>query len=163
MSIEEFLKTMKYYKVYVETFHNGKCIDKGLEGKILTEEERETEYHKINWGNLEDEYKRIGLLCHFCVSKHKKGNKVYFYRSSPFNKESWAVKEWEGKELGILVIVHYIEKIPTMDDLRNFDAREVQKYLNSPRSRVKKPNRINFKEGIFKNNENDWRAENQRR
>jgi hypothetical protein len=120
---------MKYYETYVETYHNGEYIGCQYGGAILTEDELPAlEIIDLTWKNLNEMHKKIGLGLDFNIWNFKKGRLVSFFNSSLFNKNTWDIKEWKSS-LNITIRIYNQQKRATMYDLRHFDAKDVQKYL----------------------------------
>lgn len=120
---------MKYYEIYVETYHNGEYIGTQFGGKMLTEEELPAlEIIDLTWKNLNEMHKRIGLGLDFNIWNFKRGRIVSFFDSSLFKKNTWDIKEWKTP-LNITIRIYNKQLRATMYDLRCFDAKDVKKYL----------------------------------
>ena len=120
---------MKYYESYVETYHNGEFIGSQYAGKMLTEKElKPLEVIEVSWENLNEVHKEVGLGLDFNIWNFKKGRLVSFFDCSFFKKNTWDVKEWKTP-LNIEIKIYNEQKRATMNDLRFFDALDVQKYL----------------------------------
>ena len=126
---------MKYYEIYVETYHNGEYIDCHYGGATLTEKNLpQIENYQVTWENLDEVRKLVPFGLGFNYWIFKKGRVVSFFAESVkiFNKNTWDIKEWK-QELNIEVRVYNKERRATMYDLRTFDVAKVQKYLEEHR------------------------------
>lgn len=120
---------MKYYTSYVEVYRNGKLIDTGRKGKILTEKTLKSEEEIIlTWDNLEKIYYNLGSLLPFSYFNSKKGRRISFFAIDPFNKNTWDIKEWKEK-LKLEIKIINKESDPTIRDLEIFGVEKVKKYL----------------------------------
>lgn len=120
---------MKYYETYSEIYHNGEFIGQTYAGACLTENELPAlEIIDLTWDNLMEQYKRIGLGLNFSIWQFKKGRRVSFFNSSLFNKNTWDIKEWKSP-LNVTIRIYNKQLRATMYDLRHFDAKDVQKYV----------------------------------
>ena len=121
---------MNYYISYAEVYKNGKLIDTGRTGKILTEEILKSEQKiTLTWDNLEEIYYNLGFLLPFSYLKFKKGRRISFFCIDPFSRNTWDIKEWKEK-LHLEIKIINKESIPTFRDLESFDAVKVKKYLS---------------------------------
>jgi hypothetical protein len=121
---------MKYYETYTEIYHNGEFIGQGYGGACLTEDELPAlEIIDLTWDNLMEQHKRIGSSAlNFSIWQLKKGRRVSFFDCSLFNKNTWDISEWKSP-LNITVRIYNKQLRATMYDLRHFDAKDVQKYI----------------------------------
>lgn len=121
---------MKYYRIYAETFHNGKSIGVCDGGSCLTDEdEPKEEMFILTWENLSEMYKKLSLMCDFNIWNFKRGRIVSFFDFKLFDRNTWDIKEWK-EELNIEVKIYNKEINATVKDLRYFDAVKVKKYID---------------------------------
>ena len=118
---------MKFYYVYNTTYHNdtriGTCI-----GKILVNEVPKAKTTILTWDNLEENYRKNGLLYKFNIWNCKKGRRVSFFLDTLFCEKD--VKEWK-EELNIRIETTYKEFSPCIADvLKWHDIEKAIAYLN---------------------------------
>ena len=118
---------MKFYYVYTTTYHNdtriGTCI-----GKILVNEAPKAKTTILTWDNLEENYRKNGLLYKFNIWNCKKGRRVSFFLDTLFCEKD--VKEWK-EELNIHIETTYKEFSPCIADvLKWHDIENAIAYLN---------------------------------
>ena len=118
---------MKFYYVYTTTYHNdtriGTCID-----KILVNEVPKAKTTILTWDNLEENYRKNGLLYKFNIWNCKKGRSVSFFLDTLFCEKD--VKEWK-EELNIRIETTYKEFSPCIADvLKWHDIENAIAYLN---------------------------------
>ena len=118
---------MKFYYVYTTTYHNdtriGTCI-----GKILVNEVPKAKTTILTWDNLEENYRKNGLLYKFNIWNCKKGRRVSFFLDTLFCEKD--VKEWK-EELNIRIETTYKEFSPCIADvLKWHDIENAIAYLN---------------------------------
>ena len=118
---------MKFYYVYTTTYHNdtriGTCID-----KILVNEVPKAKTTILTWDNLEENYRKNGLLYKFNIWNCKKGRRVSFFLDTLFCEKD--VKEWK-EELNIRIETTYKEFSPCIADvLKWHDIENAIAYLN---------------------------------
>ena len=118
---------MKFYYVYNTTYHNdtriGTCIS-----KILVNEVPKAQTTILTWDNLEENYRKNGLLYKFNIWNCKKGRRVSFFLDSLVYEKD--VKEWK-EELNIRIETTYKEFSPCIDDvLKWHDIENAIAYLN---------------------------------
>ena len=81
---------MKFYYVYTTTYHNdtriGTCVS-----KILVNEVPKAKTTILTWDNLEENYRKNGLLYKFNIWNCKKGRRVSFFLETLFYEKD--VKE----------------------------------------------------------------------
>lgn len=101
---------LKYYRVSITFYNKGEVVGyKNLKNVIKEESEVVLKTIQIiTWDNLEEEYKKIGLLAPFNYWNFKKGKRISFFSCSPFNKVLWDIKEWKEK-LKIQYEIKYTE------------------------------------------------------
>ena len=117
---------MKFYYVYTTTYHNdtriGTCI-----GKILVNEVPKAKTTILTWDNLEENYRKNGLLYKFNIWNCKKGRRVSFFLDTLFCEKD--VKEWK-EELNIRIETTYKEFSPCIADvLKWHDIENAIAYL----------------------------------
>lgn len=118
---------MKFYYVYNTTYHNdtriGTCIS-----KILVNEAPKAKTTILTWDNLEENYRKNGLLYKFNIWNCKKGRRVSFFLDTLFCEKD--VKEWK-EELNIRIETTYKEFSPCIADvLKWHDIENAIAYLN---------------------------------
>lgn len=118
---------MKFYYVYNTTYHNdtriGTCIS-----KILVNETPKAKTTILTWDNLEENYRKNGLLYKFNIWNCKKGRRVSFFLDTLFCEKD--VKEWK-EELNIRIETTYKEFSPCIADvLKWHDIENAIAYLN---------------------------------
>ena len=118
---------MKFYYVYTTTYHNdtriGTCIS-----KILVNEVPKAKTTILTWDNLEENYRKNGLLYKFNIWNCKKGRRVSFFLDTLFCEKD--VKEWK-EELNIRIETTYKEFSPCIADvLKWHDIENAIAYLN---------------------------------
>ena len=118
---------MKFYYVYTTTYHNdtriGTCI-----GKILVNGVPKAKTTILTWDNLEENYRKNGLLYKFNIWNCKKGRRVSFFLDTLFCEKD--VKEWK-EELNIRIETTYKEFSPCIADvLKWHDIENAIAYLN---------------------------------
>lgn len=118
---------MKFYYVYNTTYHNdtriGTCIS-----KILVNEVPKAKTTILTWDNLEENYRKNGLLYKFNIWNCKKGRRVSFFLDTLFCEKD--VKEWK-EELNIRIETTYKEFSPCIADvLKWHDIENAIAYLN---------------------------------
>ena len=118
---------MKFYYVYTTTYHNdtriGTCI-----GKILVNEVPKAKTTILTWDNLEENYRKNGLLYKFNIWNCKKGRRVSFFLDTLVCEKD--VKEWK-EELNIRIETTYKEFSPCIADvLKWHDIENAIAYLN---------------------------------
>ena len=118
---------MKFYYVYNTTYHNdtriGTCIS-----KILVNEAPKAKTTILTWDNLEENYRKNGLLYKFNIWNCKKGRRVSFFLDSLVYEKD--VKEWK-EELNIRIETTYKEFSPCIADvLKWHDIENAIAYLN---------------------------------
>ena len=118
---------MKFYYVYTTTYHNdtriGTCI-----GKILVNEVPKAKTTILTWDNLEENYRKNGLLYKFNIWNCKKGRRVSFFLDTLFCEKD--VKEWK-EELNIRIETTYKEFSPCIADvLKWHETEKAIAYLN---------------------------------
>ena len=118
---------MKFYYVYNTTYHNdtriGTCIS-----KILVNEAPKAKTTILTWDNLEENYRKNGLLYKFNIWNCKKGRRVSFFLDSLIYEKD--VKEWK-EELNIRIETTYKEFSPCIADvLKWHDIENAIAYLN---------------------------------
>ena len=118
---------MKFYDVYNTTYHNdtriGTCI-----GKILVNEVPKAKTTILTWDNLEENYRKNGLLYKFNILNCKKGRRVSFFLDTLVCEKD--VKEWK-EELNIRIETTYKEFSPCIADvLKWHDIENAIAYLN---------------------------------
>ena len=118
---------MKFYYVYTTTYHNdtriGTCV-----GKMLVNEVPKAKTTILTWDNLEENYRKNGLLYKFNIWNCKKGRRVSFFLDTLFCEKD--VKEWK-EELNIRIETTYKEFSPCIADvLKWHDIENAIAYLN---------------------------------
>lgn len=118
---------MKFYYVYNTTYHNdtriGTCVS-----KILVNEVPNAKTTILTWDNLEENYRKNGLLYKFNIWNCKKGRRVSFFLDTLFCEKD--VKEWK-EELNIRIETTYKEFSPCIADvLKWHDIENAIAYLN---------------------------------
>lgn len=118
---------MKFYYVYNTTYHNdtriGTCVS-----KILVNEVPKAKTTILTWDNLEENYRKNGLLYKFNIWDCKKGRRVSFFLDTLFCEKD--VKEWK-EELNIRIETTYKEFSPCIADvLKWHDIENAIAYLN---------------------------------
>ena len=118
---------MKFYYVYNTTYHNdtriGTCVS-----KILVNEVPKAKTTILTWDNLEENYRKNGLLYKFNIWNCKKGRRVSFFPDTLFCEKD--VKEWK-EELNIRIETTYKEFSPCIADvLKWHDIENAIAYLN---------------------------------
>ena len=118
---------MKFYYVYNTTYHNdtriGTCVS-----KILVNEVPKAKTTILTWDNLEENYRKNGLLYKFNIWNCKKGRRVSFFLDTLFCEKD--VKEWK-EELNIRIETTYKEFSPCIADvLKWHDIENAIAYLN---------------------------------
>ena len=118
---------MKFYYVYNTTYHNdtriGTCIS-----KILVNEVPKAKTTILTWDNLEENYRKNGLLYKFNIWNCKKGRRVSFFLDTLVYEKD--VKEWK-EELNIRIETTYKEFSPCIADvLKWHDIENAIAYLN---------------------------------
>ena len=74
---------MKYYEIYVETYHNGEYIDCHYGGATLTEENLpQIENYQVTWENLDEVRKLVPFGLGFNYWIFRKGRIVSFFAES---------------------------------------------------------------------------------
>ncbi len=133
---------MKFYNVFVTTYHNGIEIGTTM-GRTLTDKEVNTESYTLTWDNLDKMYKKFGFECKFNIWKFKKGRRVSFFTNGIIpHKHERDVKEWKNKNLDIVIKVTYKERKASIDEMLKWhDAEKAIAYLNE------KGLKINEKQG----------------
>lgn len=89
---------LEFYTLSFETYHNDKFMG-GDSTTILIDEDSASDLDcstDLDWENLDFVYPTCGCMLPFSIYRsNKKGRVISWYDCSPFNRNTWDIKEWK--------------------------------------------------------------------
>lgn len=124
---------MKAYYINSKIYRNGKEIIESNRYDIyrfISITDMTDKVYKLNWENIEEFFKKFGIMVSFNLFKTRKGLMVCFYHDKLFPpKDLRAIKQWKDPSPDFEVHFEYREYEPSFKEILDFKPEVAVPYL----------------------------------